>query len=69
MALPDLPLFETAGALGHEAPMLRMWGKADFQQLLHDKLLAYGREHTELNIVLFHKVALFESSQLKSTIS
>lgn len=39
-----------------------MWTKADFKQIVADKVVAYEREHRELDIVLFDQVLIMHFS-------
>ena len=46
------------GITSPKLPLLSMWSKADFKQLVAEKMVAYEREHRELDIVLFDQVLI-----------
>ena len=50
------------GTLNAKAPLLGMWSKADLKQLVADKLMAYEREHRELDLVTFEQVGVCKSA-------
>lgn len=50
-----------AGTLNAKPALLGMWSKVDLKQLVAAKLVAYEREHRELDLVIFEQVGVYKS--------